>query len=191
VTTDIATVSKSAVIYITVLFCGVVGLQTVMPVAFAERPAFYREQQSEMYSVAIYAIVTTLVEIPYLILSCLCFTLPFFYIVGFQVSSHYFICILSYHCMNNNDDYLVYWSRSVKVWLLLVLSNTLLYSSYISWTFLRRRVIAFKTSMRWYGSHHVLCFISDSPLPFLITMHECSGCGVVLNNAFFVLRIPN
>jgi ABC-type multidrug transport system permease subunit len=60
-------------------------MQTVMPVAMAERPAFYREQQSKMYNVGIYTITTTIIEIPYLILSSLCFTLPFFYIVGFQV----------------------------------------------------------------------------------------------------------
>ena len=58
-----AAISKSAVIYVTVLFCGVVGLQTVMPVTMAERPAFYREQQSEMYSVAVYSFVTSLVEV--------------------------------------------------------------------------------------------------------------------------------
>jgi hypothetical protein len=49
-----------------------------MPVSFAERPAFYREQLS----------ATAVVEIPYLILSSLCFTLPFFYIVGFQNVGH-------------------------------------------------------------------------------------------------------
>eukprot|EP01038_Epipyxis_sp_PR26KG_P004915 gene4915-6878_t len=77
-------ISRAAVMFVTVLFCGVVGMQTVAPVTFVERPAFYREQQSEMYSVAIYSLVTCLVEIPYLILSSLCFVLPFFYIVGFH-----------------------------------------------------------------------------------------------------------
>eukprot|EP01038_Epipyxis_sp_PR26KG_P010860 gene10860-14577_t len=77
-------VSRAAVIFVTVMFCGVVGMQAVLPVTFAERPAFYREQQSEMYSVAIYSLVTCLVEIPYLMLSSLCFVLPFFFIVGFH-----------------------------------------------------------------------------------------------------------
>jgi hypothetical protein len=62
-TTFVGAISRSAVIYITLLFCGVVGMQTVVPVTFAERPAFYREQQSEMYSVALYTLVTTLVEV--------------------------------------------------------------------------------------------------------------------------------
>ena len=82
--TDVNVISRSAVIYITVFFCGVVGMQNVLPVAFADRPAFYREQQSEMYSVILYSIVYFLVEIPYVTLASLSFTLPFFYIVGFQ-----------------------------------------------------------------------------------------------------------
>jgi hypothetical protein len=38
-------------------------MQTVMPVTFNERPAFYREQQSEMYHVAVYTLATFLVEV--------------------------------------------------------------------------------------------------------------------------------
>lgn len=56
-------ISRSAVIFITVLFTGVVGILTVIPVTLAERPSFYRQQDSEMYSVAIYAFVTSLVEV--------------------------------------------------------------------------------------------------------------------------------
>lgn len=82
--TDVNVISRSAVIYITVFFCGVVGMQNVLPVAFADRPAFYREQQSEMYSVILYSFVYFLVEVPYITLASLSFTLPFFYIVGFQ-----------------------------------------------------------------------------------------------------------
>ena len=51
------------IVYICSLFLGVIGLQTVMPVTFAERPAFYREQQSEMYSVAVYNFVYLIVEV--------------------------------------------------------------------------------------------------------------------------------
>ena len=82
--TDVNVISRSAVIYITVFFCGVVGMQNVLPVAFSDRPAFYREQQSEMYSIILYSLVYFLVEIPYVTLASLSFTLPFFFIVGFQ-----------------------------------------------------------------------------------------------------------
>lgn len=38
--TDVNVISRSAVIYITVFFCGVVGMQNVLPVAFADRYDF-------------------------------------------------------------------------------------------------------------------------------------------------------
>ena len=60
----------------------VIGMNTVQSVTFSERPAFYREKQSEMYSPLLHVAANTLVEIPYIILSSLLFTLPFFFIVG-------------------------------------------------------------------------------------------------------------
>eukprot|EP00596_Hydrurales_sp_CCMP1899_P009612 CAMPEP_0119038002 /NCGR_PEP_ID=MMETSP1177-20130426/6649_1 /TAXON_ID=2985 /ORGANISM="Ochromonas sp, Strain CCMP1899" /LENGTH=1597 /DNA_ID=CAMNT_0006999999 /DNA_START=48 /DNA_END=4838 /DNA_ORIENTATION=+ len=79
--------SRSAVIFITALYCGMVTMQSVCPVAVRERPAFYREQQSDMYSVGIYTFAYCLIELPYLMFSSLVFTLPFFYIIGFQNTS--------------------------------------------------------------------------------------------------------
>ncbi len=61
--TYIAAVSRAAVIYITSLFCGVLALLTIVPVLSAERPAFYREQQSRMYSVFIYSVTLFLIEV--------------------------------------------------------------------------------------------------------------------------------
>lgn len=72
-------------------------MQTVVPVAFDERPAFYREKESNMYSPAIYTVVATLVEIPYLIITSLAFVLPFFYIVGFN------------HVGNIPEKFMYYW----------------------------------------------------------------------------------
>jgi len=82
--TYVAAVSRAAVIYITSLFCGVLAMLLVQPVVSAERPVFYREQQSRMYAVWIYALTFVLIEIPYLLLGSLSFTLPFFYIIGFD-----------------------------------------------------------------------------------------------------------
>lgn len=82
--TYVATVSRAAVIYITAVFCGVLAMLNIIPVLSAERPAFYREQQSRMYSVWVYTLTLVLIEIPYLLLASLSFTLPFFYIVGFD-----------------------------------------------------------------------------------------------------------
>lgn len=82
--TYVAAVSRAAVIYVTALFTGILAMILVQPVFAAERPAFYREQQSRMYSVWMYALTLVLIEIPYLLVSSLAFVLPFFYIVGFD-----------------------------------------------------------------------------------------------------------
>mmetsp|Transcript_6808 Transcript_6808/g.11284 ORF Transcript_6808/g.11284 Transcript_6808/m.11284 type:complete len:1439 (+) Transcript_6808:110-4426(+) len=84
-TTDVDTISLAAVIYVTSLFVGIVGMNTVQSVTFAERPAFYRERQSNMYSPFLYVLANTLVEIPYIILSSLLFVLPFFFLVDLGV----------------------------------------------------------------------------------------------------------
>ena len=60
---DVDVVSRVALIYITVLFMGVVGMMSAQPVLFAERPAFYREQYSDIYDVKLYALAATLVEV--------------------------------------------------------------------------------------------------------------------------------
>ena len=57
-------------------------MNTVQAVTFSERPAYYREKQSDMYSPFLYVASNTLVEIPYIIIATLLFTLPFFFIVG-------------------------------------------------------------------------------------------------------------
>lgn len=62
-TDTIGTVSRSAVIYITTMFDGIIGLLTVVPVTFADRSVFYREQQSNMYSIALYTVLLTIVEV--------------------------------------------------------------------------------------------------------------------------------
>jgi hypothetical protein len=46
-------------------------MNTVQPIAFAERPIFYREQDCNMYSVLIYSITNSLVEVGFLHLDCL------------------------------------------------------------------------------------------------------------------------
>ena len=60
----------------------VVGMNTVQSVTFSERPSFYREKQCNMYSPFLYVFSNSLVEIPYILVSSLFFTLPFFFIVG-------------------------------------------------------------------------------------------------------------
>lgn len=80
----IATISRSAVLYITSLFCGILAVLMVIPMASAERAVFYQDQQSKMYSVFVYAVSMILIEIPCLLISSLAFAVPFFYLVGFD-----------------------------------------------------------------------------------------------------------
>ena len=77
-------ISRIGLIYITTLALGAINLQTILPVTADELVSYYREQQSTMYSPLIYTICNLIVEIPYVIISSLCFVLPFFYFVGFQ-----------------------------------------------------------------------------------------------------------
>ena len=61
--TYIAAMSRSAVIYVTTLFCGILAMLSVGPVINPERPVFYREQQSRMYAVWVYALTLVLIEV--------------------------------------------------------------------------------------------------------------------------------
>lgn len=60
---DIQTISLAAVIYITSFFCAVLQMFTVVPILFVERSVFYREQQSNMYSVGLYSIFFFFAEV--------------------------------------------------------------------------------------------------------------------------------
>ncbi len=66
--TYIAAMSRSAVIYVTTLFCGILAMLSVGPVINPERPVFYREQQSRMYAVWVYALTLVLIEVSALFL---------------------------------------------------------------------------------------------------------------------------
>ncbi|RLN21452.1 hypothetical protein BBJ28_00021442 [Nothophytophthora sp. Chile5] len=69
-------------IFISTVFLGIIGFNSVMPVAAEERTAFYRERASETYSALWYFVAGTLVEIPYVFLSTLGFTIIFFPSIG-------------------------------------------------------------------------------------------------------------
>jgi len=81
---EVDVIARTSVFFITILFSGLVSMVSVIPVSFAEREAFYREQSSGMYSPVLYTITASIVEIPYIMVAALTFTLPFFYIVGFD-----------------------------------------------------------------------------------------------------------
>ncbi|KAE8982200.1 ABC transporter G family member 31 [Phytophthora rubi] len=74
----------AGLVFISTVFLGIIGFNSVMPVAADERTAFYRERASETYHALWYFIAGTLVEIPYVMLSTLCFCVIFFPSVGFS-----------------------------------------------------------------------------------------------------------
>jgi hypothetical protein len=53
-----------------------------IPVATEQRVVFYREQQCHMYGVGLCTLVGCIVELPFLLLSSVMLTVPFFYIAG-------------------------------------------------------------------------------------------------------------
>jgi hypothetical protein len=65
----VATISRSAVIYIISVFWGFLSLITVTSIIAKERAVFYREQESKMYSVFIYCLAQFLIEVCWF-LSC-------------------------------------------------------------------------------------------------------------------------
>ncbi|KAG6586998.1 ABC transporter G family member 31 [Phytophthora cinnamomi] len=73
----------AGLVFISTVFLGIIGFNSVMPVVAEERTAFYRERASETYHALWYFIAGTLVEIPYVMLSALCFSIIFFPSVGF------------------------------------------------------------------------------------------------------------
>ncbi|GLE01512.1 hypothetical protein PINS_up010342 [Pythium insidiosum] len=66
------------------LFLGLVAVNSVLPISFTDRAAFYRERATQTYNAFWYFMGGTVVEIPYVFFSTLIFTSIFFPMVGFS-----------------------------------------------------------------------------------------------------------
>mmetsp|Transcript_10409 Transcript_10409/g.22509 ORF Transcript_10409/g.22509 Transcript_10409/m.22509 type:complete len:256 (+) Transcript_10409:2-769(+) len=86
--------SRITSIYITVLFLGVNAMNTVLPVFEMERNMFYRHKASLMYDFRAILLAFTLVEIPFICLASLVFTLLWYFTVGFAVEAGKFFLYL-------------------------------------------------------------------------------------------------
>ncbi|KAG9402602.1 hypothetical protein AC1031_007211 [Aphanomyces cochlioides] len=71
-------------IFLTVLFLGVIAFNRVMPLASEERASFYRERASQTYNALWYWLGLALAEIPYVLVSTFLFTVIFYPFVGFS-----------------------------------------------------------------------------------------------------------
>lgn len=89
-TDSIGTVSRSAVIFCTTLFSGVIGLMGVIEETFELRAVFYREQQSSMYSIYLFSITLTLAEVS------LCFVFLLLITLFLLISSNFLNCFLNF-----------------------------------------------------------------------------------------------
>jgi ABC-type multidrug transport system ATPase subunit/ABC-type multidrug transport system permease subunit len=78
-------------VFTSTAFLGMVGFNSVMPVAAEERTAFYRERASQTYNALWYFIAGTIAEIPYVVLSALIFSIIIFPSVGFTGYSTFFM----------------------------------------------------------------------------------------------------
>ncbi|POM70721.1 Pleiotropic drug resistance protein ABC Superfamily [Phytophthora palmivora] len=85
--TDYSTYSGAnagvGLVFVSTIFLGIIGYNSVLPVAADERTAFYRERAAETYNALWYFIAGTLAEVPYVFLSSLLFCVIFFPSVGF------------------------------------------------------------------------------------------------------------
>ena len=79
--------SRVTSVYITVLFLGVNAMNTVLPVFEMERNMFYRHKSSLMYDYRAITLAFTLVEIPFICLASLVFTLLWYFTVGFELQA--------------------------------------------------------------------------------------------------------
>ncbi|TMW65969.1 hypothetical protein Poli38472_003734 [Pythium oligandrum] len=76
--------SGIGMVFLTSLFNGIVSFNSVLPIANEERNAFYRERASQTYNAFWYFVASTIVEIPYVFVSGLLFSVIFFPAVGFE-----------------------------------------------------------------------------------------------------------
>lgn len=75
--------SKLSSIYVAVGFIGTLTTSNALPPIFRLRAVFYREQASHTYSSIFYTLGLFIVELPYLFVYALLFTVPFYHLVGF------------------------------------------------------------------------------------------------------------
>jgi len=77
-----STQSVLGVLFYSSMYTAQINYMLALPLIFGERTVYYREIQSKLYAPGAYSIGIALVELPYLLMSSLVFTLLFFNLVG-------------------------------------------------------------------------------------------------------------
>ncbi|KAG3120908.1 hypothetical protein PI124_g851 [Phytophthora idaei] len=70
-------------IFLSLSYCGIVAINSVLPLADQDRAAFYRERSAQSYNALWYFLGATLAEIPYVIVNSFIFTVLSFTLMGF------------------------------------------------------------------------------------------------------------
>ncbi|TMW67919.1 hypothetical protein Poli38472_007591 [Pythium oligandrum] len=77
-------------IFMTNLFIGAVTYTSAIPFAAQERASFYRERASQTYNALWYFVGATVAEIPFVLVSCFAFMVPYFPMAGFTGVGDFF-----------------------------------------------------------------------------------------------------
>ncbi|EQC40476.1 hypothetical protein SDRG_02369 [Saprolegnia diclina VS20] len=85
-TTYIGATGGVGMVFMTSLFVGLISFNSVLPLASEERNSFYRERASQTYNALWYFVGSTLVEIPYCVVSTFVFTIIYYPFVGLNES---------------------------------------------------------------------------------------------------------
>ncbi|KAH9159002.1 hypothetical protein LEN26_002584 [Aphanomyces euteiches] len=103
-TTYSGVVGGSGMVFMTTLFVGIISFNSVVPLSVEERASYYRERASQTYNALWYFLAGTIVEIPYVLVTTLIFTVIYYPFVGFTGSVGdviiYFLLLSLYSLMN-------------------------------------------------------------------------------------------
>ncbi len=92
--------SKVAAIFMAIGFAGVINSDTALPVMYRLREVFYRERASNTYHHSVWSTLIGIVELPYVFATCVCFLIPFYFLVGFENNATKFFEFLLSLCVS-------------------------------------------------------------------------------------------
>ena len=79
---ETAMFSMVAMQFMSLVFLGILNMQTVIPIITNERASFYREQAANMYPPGAYNLVLGLCETPFLLFTSMLFCSIFYFMTG-------------------------------------------------------------------------------------------------------------
>ncbi|GAX74481.1 hypothetical protein CEUSTIGMA_g1930.t1 [Chlamydomonas eustigma] len=87
-------INIAGALFLSLVFMGYSNAAGVLPIIANARTVFYREKAANMYCVEAFALANALVEIPYVTLQAVLYSLATFFLIGFQVTAARFFWYL-------------------------------------------------------------------------------------------------